>query len=103
MQRLLPTLCALPLLASLAAGAAYAQEGPLLTNARQLDLVSQHLATTAEKDASGPKRFAPFLRLYLAGNPLSAAARSTELPALQKAGVHLFGIDNGKDGKSAGK
>jgi hypothetical protein len=28
------------------------------------------LVSAAEKDAAGPKRFAPFLRLYLAGNPL---------------------------------
>ena len=48
---------------------------------------------TAEKDAAGPKRFAPFLRIYLKGNPLSAEARSTQLPALQKAGVRIFGVD----------
>jgi hypothetical protein len=33
------------------------------------------------------------LRLYLEGNPLSAATRDTELPALQKAGVHLHGTE----------
>ena len=51
------------------------------------------LVTAAEKDAAGPKRFAPFLRLYLAGNPLSAEVRATQLPALQKAGVRVFGAD----------
>ncbi len=53
------------------------------------------LVAAAAKDAAGPKRFAPFLRLYLAGNPLSTEARSAEMPALQKAGVRLFGVEVG--------
>jgi hypothetical protein len=60
----------------------------LLERNRIADLKA--LAAAAAKDAAGPKRFAPFLRLYLAGNPLSAEARSTDLPALQKAGVRVF-------------
>ena len=51
------------------------------------------LVAAAEKDAAGPKRFAPFLRIYITGNPLSAEARSMQLPALQKAGVRVFGAD----------
>ncbi len=48
------------------------------------------LVAAAQKDAAGPKRFAPFLRLYLAGNPLSPQARTNEVPALQKAGVRVW-------------
>jgi internalin A len=55
------------------------------------------LVAAAAKDAAGPMRFAPFLQLYLAGNPLSADARARDLPALQKVGVRVFGMEaNGK-------
>jgi hypothetical protein len=47
------------------------------------------LVQAAKADAEGPKRWAPYLRLYLAGNPLSAAARSTQVPALKKYGVRV--------------
>ena len=45
------------------------------------------LVTAAAEDAAGPRRFAPYLRLYLDGNPLSDAARTEQLPALRDAGV----------------
>jgi internalin A len=51
------------------------------------------LVDAAQKDAAGPKRFAPFLRIYLEGNPLSSEALATQLPALQKAGVRVFGVE----------
>lgn len=54
------------------------------------------LVAAATKDAAGPKRFAPFLRLYLAGCPLSPEARSQQVPALRKAGVRVFGVDEAK-------
>jgi Leucine-rich repeat (LRR) protein len=41
------------------------------------------LLTWAKADAEGPKRFAPYLRLYLGGNPLSEAARTEQLKALK--------------------
>jgi internalin A len=66
----------------------------LLERDRIADLAP--LVQAAEKDAAGPKRFAPFLRLYLAGNPLSPDARAKQLPALEKAGVRVFGADGKK-------
>jgi uncharacterized protein (TIGR03067 family) len=47
------------------------------------------LVTAAKADAEGQKRFAPYLRLYLKGNPLSEAAKSSQLPALKGFGVHI--------------
>jgi hypothetical protein len=35
------------------------------------------LVSAAQKDAVGPKRFAPFLRLYIAGNPIATQAPKT--------------------------
>jgi hypothetical protein len=46
-------------------------------------------AAGSEAFAVGPKRFAPYLRLYLAGNPLSDVARSRQIPALKKFGVRV--------------
>ena len=43
------------------------------------------LVDAATADAKGPKRFAPFLRLYLEGNPLSDNAKN-ELPGPQGGG-----------------
>jgi hypothetical protein len=40
-------------------------------------------------DADGEKRFAPFLRLYLNGNPLSDAAKASQFEALKAAGVKI--------------
>jgi len=47
------------------------------------------LLNAAKADADGAKRFAPYLRLYLAGNPLSDAAKTKQLPALKAIGVRL--------------
>jgi len=47
------------------------------------------IVQAAEADAAGPQRFAPFLRLYLAGAPLSESARTQQIPALKKAGVRI--------------
>ena len=49
------------------------------------------LVDAAKADAAGPKRFAPYLRVYLKGNPLSDAAKSTQLEAFKAAGVRIEG------------
>ena len=36
-----------------------------------------------------PRRFAPYLRLWLAGNPLSEESKTKHLAALKNAGVRL--------------
>ena len=51
---------------------------------------SARKALTPRLDAGGEKRFAPYLRLYLKGNPLSDKAKSQELPALQGLGVRVM-------------
>ncbi len=48
------------------------------------------LVKSCEADAAGPKRFAPYLRLYLGGNPLSDAAKKDQIAALKKIGVRVF-------------
>lgn len=45
------------------------------------------LAAAATEDAAGPRRFAPYLRLYLEGNPLSDAAKNDQILMLRGAGV----------------
>jgi len=47
------------------------------------------LLAWAKADAEGPKRFAPYLRLYLRGNPLSDAAKTEQLKALKGYGVRV--------------
>jgi internalin A len=47
------------------------------------------LVTAAKADGEGPKRFAPYLRLYVAGNPLSDAARTSQLAILRGYGVRV--------------
>jgi hypothetical protein len=48
------------------------------------------LVDSCKADAAGAKRFAPYLRLYLAGNPvLTDAAKKGQLDALKAAGVRL--------------
>lgn len=47
------------------------------------------LVAAAKADAEGPKRFAPYLELYLAGNPLSDAAKAEQLATLKKIGVRV--------------
>ena len=42
-------------------------------------------------DSDGPKRMAPFLRLYLEGNPLSDQAKATQLEACKAMGVRIEG------------
>ena len=43
----------------------------------------------AKADAAKEKRFAPYLRLYVAGNPLSDDAKTKQLAELKKIGVRL--------------
>ncbi len=47
------------------------------------------LVKFASEDAAGSRRVAPFLNLYIAGNPLSEAAKSDQLAALKEAGVRV--------------
>lgn len=47
------------------------------------------LVAMCKADAEGPKRFAPYLRLYLAGNPLSEEAKTKQLAALKGFGVRV--------------
>jgi Leucine-rich repeat (LRR) protein len=49
------------------------------------------LVEAAKADATGPKRFAPYLRLYVSGNPLPDAVKSAQLEALKAAGVRIEG------------
>ena len=44
------------------------------------------LAQMATKDAAAEKRFAPFWRIYLEGNPLSEAAKTTQAEQIKKLG-----------------
>lgn len=48
------------------------------------------LVESCRKDSEGDKRFAPFLRLYLIGNPLSEAAKGAQLETLKGFGVKIF-------------
>jgi hypothetical protein len=47
------------------------------------------LVAAAKADAEGQKNFAPFLRLYLEGNPLSDAAKNEQVATLKQAGVRI--------------
>jgi uncharacterized protein (TIGR03067 family) len=47
------------------------------------------LVGMVKKDAAGDKRMAPYLRLYLSGNPLSEPVRSSQIPALKNYGVRV--------------
>ncbi|MGC8641817.1 MAG: leucine-rich repeat domain-containing protein [Isosphaeraceae bacterium] len=49
------------------------------------------LVDAVKADAAGPKRFAPYLRLSIAGNPLAKATKSQQLEALKAAGVRIEG------------
>ena len=42
-----------------------------------------------QADAKGPMRFAPFLRLWLDGNPLSDEAKTKQLEALTAVGARI--------------
>jgi Leucine-rich repeat (LRR) protein len=48
------------------------------------------LVAAAKRDFEGPKRFAPFWRLYVGDNPLSEAARTTQLEELKKYGTRVY-------------
>lgn len=47
------------------------------------------LVIMAKTDADGEKRFAPFLNLYLKGNPLSSKAKGPQLNQLKEIGVRV--------------
>jgi uncharacterized protein (TIGR03067 family) len=47
------------------------------------------LMNAAKADYEGPKRFAPYLRLYVSGNPLSDAGRTSQLATLRAYGVRI--------------
>jgi len=47
------------------------------------------LVEMATADAAGPKRFAPYMNLYVAENPLSEVAKSEQIEALKQAGVRI--------------
>jgi internalin A len=63
----------------------------MFENNRVADLTP--LVNMCKADVEGQQRFAPFLRVYLKGNPLAEAARSKELDALKGYGVRIFGRD----------
>ena len=47
------------------------------------------LVAAAKGDYEGAKRFAPYLRLYISGNPLSDAGRTSQLATLRAYGVRI--------------
>jgi internalin A len=47
------------------------------------------LVDAAKADSAGPKRFAPYLHVYLSGNPLSDVAKSSQIAALKAAEVRI--------------
>jgi hypothetical protein len=48
--------------------------------------------SASKEDAEGEKRFAPFLRLYLDGNPLTEEAKTKQLEALRGYGIRLESV-----------
>ena len=63
------------------------------------------LVKWAKADADGAKRFAPYLRLYVAGNPLDAESKDKSLPAEtggEPAGKSLAGsaLNNGSESRN---
>jgi len=61
------------------------------------------LVAMAKKDAEGDKRFAPYWQVFLAGNPLSDAARKTQLAALRTIGGKIIFDDGTPAPKPADK
>ena len=57
------------------------------------------LVEMAKADSDGPKRMAPFLRLYLEGNPLSDQAKSTQLRRARRWGSGSRGEDRITSGR----
>lgn len=47
------------------------------------------LVDMVKRDAEGEKRFAPFLRVYLSGNPLSDVAKTQQVDTLRKYGCRV--------------
>jgi hypothetical protein len=47
------------------------------------------LVKWAKADAEKDKRFAPYLRLHVEGNPLSEEAKTKQIPELKKLGVRI--------------
>jgi internalin A len=47
------------------------------------------LVDAAKADAAGPKRFAPYLHLYFAGNPIPDESKKTQVAALKAAEVRV--------------
>jgi len=47
------------------------------------------LVDAAKADSAGPKRFAPYLRLYFAGNPISDDTKKSQVAALKAAEVRV--------------
>ncbi|MFP6763679.1 MAG: hypothetical protein VB858_08675, partial [Planctomycetaceae bacterium] len=47
------------------------------------------LVEMARKDAADKKRFAPYWKLYLDGNPINADQRDQQIAALKKSGVRI--------------
>jgi internalin A len=73
-----------------------------ITNLRRLNLLLLErnaisdlgpLVEAANADAADKHEFAPFLRLYISGNPLSEKARGEQLDGLKTAGVHVLRDD----------
>jgi internalin A len=58
------------------------------------------LVEICKLDAEGEKRFAPYLQLYLEGNPLSEAARGAQSDQLKGSGVRLF-LEDPKEAAAA--
>lgn len=51
------------------------------------------LVAAAKADAEKDKRFAPYLRLYLTGNPLSEGAKSKQIEELKAIGVKIDPVE----------
>jgi len=48
------------------------------------------LVQMCKQDAEGSRRFAPYLKVYLGGNPLSKQAAGEQIAALESFGVRVF-------------
>jgi Leucine-rich repeat (LRR) protein len=69
--------------------AAYTELDSLLLEGNKVSDLSV-LVEMAKKDFEGPKRFAPFIRLYLARNPLSEDAKEGQLKSLAEFGCRIM-------------